>query len=65
MKVLAHDILASMDQAVITTKSDGAGMGLAWSQKIVEQHQGHIDFESQPGSTVFNVSIPVSLAREL
>ncbi|MBI3464616.1 MAG: PAS domain-containing protein [Planctomycetes bacterium] len=42
-----------------TTRSDGAGMGLSWTEKIVQQHQGHIEFETGPGGTVFQVTIPM------
>jgi signal transduction histidine kinase len=42
-----------------TTKSDGLGMGLAWSEKIVQQHQGQIEFETRPGGTTFKVTIPI------
>lgn len=44
-----------------TTKSEGVGMGLAWSEKIVQQHQGRIEFETGPRGTVFKVTIPMSL----
>jgi len=43
-----------------TTKSDGAGMGLAWSEKIVQQHHGHIKFETGLNGTKFEVTIPVA-----
>ena len=43
-----------------TTKSDGAGIGLAWSEKIIQQHHGHIEFETGPKGTTFKVTIPVS-----
>jgi PAS domain S-box-containing protein len=41
-----------------TTKSRGSGMGLAISQKIMQQHAGDIDFESGPEGTVFRLTIP-------
>ena len=47
-----------------TTKGDGVGIGLAWSQKIVEQHQGQIDFETSPKGTLFRLTIPMSLSPE-
>jgi signal transduction histidine kinase len=43
-----------------TTKSDGAGMGLAWSEKVIQQHHGHIEFATGPKGTTFKVTIPVS-----
>ena len=47
-----------------TTKSDGVGMGLAWCEKIVQQHQGQIEFETGPHGTMFKVTIPMSLSPE-
>lgn len=43
-----------------TTKpaGEGSGLGLDICQKIVEKHQGGIDFESQPGRTTFRVWLP-------
>jgi signal transduction histidine kinase len=44
--------------AYFTTKSDGAGMGLAWCEKIVQMHHGHIDFSTGPAGTKFTVTMP-------
>ncbi len=41
-----------------TTRSDGMGMGLALSDKIVRQHDGSIDFETNPTGTTFTVLLP-------
>jgi two-component system sensor histidine kinase AtoS len=42
-----------------TTKSDGTGLGLAISQRIIQEHRGTIDVESQPGSGArFIVTFP-------
>ncbi len=43
-----------------TTKDVGTGLGLAICQKIVEQHSGRIEVESQPGlGSVFSVYLPL------
>jgi len=43
-----------------TTKDVGAGLGLAICQKIVEQHSGRIEVESQPGlGSTFSVYLPL------
>ncbi|MHC4512861.1 MAG: ATP-binding protein [Planctomycetota bacterium] len=44
-----------------TTKSTGRGMGLATVRRIIQEHQGHIQIDSQPGrGTVFRVLLPVA-----
>ena len=44
---------------LFTTKPKGTGLGLAISHRIVADHGGTIRFESEPGKTVFRVSLPV------
>jgi len=44
-----------------STKSNGMGLGLAFSKKTVESHGGTINVESKEGEgTTFSVTIPVS-----
>ena len=43
-----------------TTKSDGTGMGLALSDKIVRQHGGSLDFKTSESGTTFDVVLPIS-----
>ena len=44
-----------------TTKKDGSGMGLAMTFRVVQLHNGTIDFASEPGAgTTFRVRLPVS-----
>jgi two-component system nitrogen regulation sensor histidine kinase GlnL len=49
----------------ITTKAAGAGLGLALVAKLVAGHGGLIDFESEPGRTVFRVLLPAAPAEAL
>ncbi len=44
-----------------STRDDGTGLGLTIVHRIVDQHGGHIEVTSEPGSgTVFTVVLPVS-----
>ena len=39
-------------------KTDGTGLGLAIVRRIVEDHDGQIEVQSEPGRTVFTVVLP-------
>ncbi|MGJ4747808.1 PAS domain-containing sensor histidine kinase [Leptospira sp. SA-E8] len=41
-------------------KGEGSGLGLDICKKIVERHQGKIDFDSAPGRTTFRVHLPLA-----
>jgi signal transduction histidine kinase len=45
-----------------TTKQvgDGTGLGLDIARRIVVGHRGAISVRSQPGNTVFSVSVPAA-----
>ena len=43
-----------------TTKVEGMGLGLSLCRTVIEQHGGHLGFESaQPRGTVFSFTLPV------
>ncbi len=47
-----------------TTKESGRGLGLATSYSIIQQHDGHIAFESQEGvGATFDIFLPATETR--
>jgi two-component system, NtrC family, nitrogen regulation sensor histidine kinase GlnL len=55
----------SLFQPFVTSKQSGAGLGLALVAKLTAGHGGLIDFESEPGRTVFRVLLPISSQQEV
>jgi signal transduction histidine kinase len=44
-----------------TTKKEGSGIGLAMTFRIVQLHDGTIDFTSEPGKgTTFSIRLPIA-----
>ena len=52
-------------QPFVTTKANGAGLGLALVAKLVAAHGGLLDFDSEPGRTVFRVLLPIATDEDL
>ncbi|MCC3406791.1 MAG: response regulator [Microcoleus sp. PH2017_10_PVI_O_A] len=62
-KGIAEEIKYRIFEPFFTTKppGEGSGLGLDIVRKIVEKHQGKIEFDSVPGNTTFTVSLSMNL----
>jgi two-component system, NtrC family, nitrogen regulation sensor histidine kinase GlnL len=55
-----EDLRAHLFDPFVTTKHNGTGLGLALVAKVVNDHGGVIEFDSQPRRTVFRVCLPMA-----
>jgi len=54
------DVQSKLFEPFFTTKSHGTGLGLATSQQIMFEHNGHLLVESQQGKgTTFSLLLPI------
>jgi two-component system nitrogen regulation sensor histidine kinase GlnL len=59
---IPEDLRAHLFDPFVTTKRNGTGLGLALVAKVVGDHGGVIEFESQPRRTVFRTFLPMAPA---
>jgi two-component system nitrogen regulation sensor histidine kinase GlnL len=57
---IPEDLRAHLFDPFVTTKRNGTGLGLALVAKVIGDHGGVIEFESQPRRTVFKVFLPMA-----
>jgi two-component system, NtrC family, nitrogen regulation sensor histidine kinase GlnL len=56
---IPEDLKPHLFDPFVTTKRNGTGLGLALVAKVIGDHGGVIEFDSQPRRTVFRVFLPV------
>jgi len=60
---IPKDMQDSVFYPLVTSRPEGTGLGLPAAQELLSRHGGLIEFESQPGRTVFFVRIPLDQAE--
>jgi len=53
------DLRSSIFYPLVTGRANGSGLGLAVAQELVTRNGGLIEFESEPGRTVFTLLLPL------
>ena len=54
------DLAARLFEPFVSSKSDGRGLGLSLVAKVVGDHGGVIEYDSEPGATVFRLMLPAA-----
>jgi two-component system nitrogen regulation sensor histidine kinase GlnL len=58
------DMMNQIFYPMITGRADGTGLGLSIAQALINQHNGLIECNSEPGNTVFSIFLPVETGNE-
>jgi len=53
------EILERIFFPMVSSRAEGTGLGLAIAQSLIQQHNGIIECDSEPGHTVFSIYIPI------
>jgi len=54
------DIREKIFFPMVTGRAEGTGLGLSISQSLIQQHDGLIECQSEPGKTVFSIILPIN-----
>lgn len=63
---IAKEVLTKIFEPYFTTKANGSGLGLMISYRIIKNHGGKIEVESEAGvGTTFTISLPLGLKKTM
>lgn len=57
-----EELRAGLFLPLVTGRANGSGLGLAVAQEVATRHGGLVEFDSEPGRTVFTLLLPVTEA---
>ena len=57
---LPPEIAANAFDPFVSGRENGTGLGLALVSKIISDHEGWVSVDSDPGRTVFRISLPIA-----
>jgi len=61
---IPRDMQEKIFYPMVTGRPEGTGLGLSIAQSLVNQHNGIIEFTSEPGNTVFTMFLPLEIAKD-
>jgi two-component system nitrogen regulation sensor histidine kinase GlnL len=61
---VSEDLQEKIFMPMITGHAEGTGLGLSIAQSLVHQHNGLIEFTSNPGKTIFTLLLPINTHNE-
>ncbi|MGD8484171.1 MAG: nitrogen regulation protein NR(II) [Thioalkalispiraceae bacterium] len=56
---IPEDIIEKIFLPMVTGHAEGTGLGLSIAQSLIQQHDGLIECQSEPGRTVFSILLPI------
>lgn len=58
------DMIQQIFYPMVTGRAQGTGLGLSIAQSLINQHNGLIECNSEPGNTVFSIYLPIFSAGD-
>ncbi|WP_108652489.1 nitrogen regulation protein NR(II) [Dongshaea marina] len=55
---IPDEIRPNLFVPMVTGRADGTGLGLSIAQELIARHDGHIEWQSDPGDTSFTLYLP-------